>query len=274
MTKTNLLPVLFVSLTLCPELVLAQQAQIKGYKIAWSDEFDGDELDATKWTAADTNRPTNHSQQDYLPGQVSVRDGNLIIKSENVPSRGLPYRSGLVTSDSKQRFGRWEIRAKLPGTKGMWPAIWLLPDTKKYRWPSQGEIDIMENRGNEPNMTSCAFHFGTIRPFSHKFVMQNQPKTKNGTVNYHAGFHVYACEWDAKEIRFFVDGANHYTVTNDMTGRFLDSQTAPMNLVINTAVGGDFLDNPDESTVWPQTFSIDYVRVWEQAEADGNAEDK
>ncbi len=252
----------------------SQQAQLEGYKIAWSDEFDGDSLDTSKWTPADTKRPTNNSQQDYLPSQISVSDGKLVIKSENTPSRGLPYLSGLVTSTSEQRFGRWEVRAKLPGTKGMWPAIWLLPDTKQYRWPSQGEIDIMENRGNEPNMTSSAFHYGTNPPFSHKFVSQNQPKSKQGSVNYHEDFHIYACEWDDKEIRFYVDGVNHYTVNNSLTGGFLDRQTAPMRLVINTAIGGDFLENPDDTTVWPQTFEIDYVRVWEKSETGDETKDK
>jgi beta-glucanase (GH16 family) len=274
MPNRKIIVVVLANLVWLPAFAQGQQTTIEGYTIAWSDDFDGDSLDTGKWTAADTNRPTNNSRQDYLPSQVAVSDGKLIIKSENVPSRGLPFRSGLVTSVSEQRYGRWEVRAKLPGTKGMWPAIWLLPDTKKHRWPSQGEIDIMENRGNEPTMTSSAFHYGTNPPYSHKFVTQNQPTSKQGSVDYHAGFHVYACEWDPQEIRFYVDGEKHYTVTNDMTGGFLDRQTAPMQLVINTAVGGDFLDNPDDSTVWPQTFEIDYVRVWEKAEAEGKTQGK
>ena len=145
-----------------PDRVEGQPAPRSGYEFAWADEFNGSELDTSLWTAANTNVPTNNSLQDYLPEQVTVNGGNLVITSENLASRGLQYRSGLVQSNTLQKHGRWDIRAKLPTSKGMWPAIWLLADAP---WPSQGEIDIMENRGDQPELTSSAFHYGTNPPF-------------------------------------------------------------------------------------------------------------
>lgn len=242
----------------------AQHESRSGYQLAWSDEFEGNSLDASKWTASNTNNTTNQSLQDYLPSQVSVENGFLKIKSENIPSRGLPYRSGLVRSVVARQYGRYEIRAKLPTSKGMWPAIWLLPNTSQHPWPRQGEIDIMENRGDQWWLTSSAYHWGTNPPFNHSFVYSEQVSYKHGHVNYHNSFHTYACEWEPDQIRFYVDGEHHYTVYDTMTDGFISQQTAPMNLIINTAIGGTFLDNPDDTTIWPQTLEVDYVKVFEK----------
>ncbi|MEM6691731.1 MAG: glycoside hydrolase family 16 protein [Planctomycetota bacterium] len=184
-----------ISFGLCSRFASAQAPEVSGFQHAWSDTFDGSSLSNALWQAANTNVPTNNSLQDYLPQQVSVGDGKLIITSENSPSRGLPYRSGLVTSHRKQQYGRWEVRAKLPSSRGMWPAIWLLSDVSTNPWPSQGEIDIMENRGDEPHFTSSAFHYGTNLPFNHKFILREQQNVQGGaTPNYHNEFHDYAVE--------------------------------------------------------------------------------
>ena len=238
---------------------------IPGYDISWFDEFDGNQVDTSLWDVIFSTNPTNNSRHAYLPEQVSVSNGNLVITSENQSFGNLPYRSGQVISKASQQYGRYEVRAKLPTSKGMWPAIWLLPDVDQYPWPSQGEIDIMENRGTQPNLTSSAFHYGTNPPFSHSFVYSEQMSIHGGQLqNYHDSFHTYAVEWSPTELRFFVDGVNHYTVHDADTGGFLSQQMSGMELVINTAVGGTFLEDPDNSTVWPQEFLIDHVYVYER----------
>ncbi|WP_146575448.1 family 16 glycosylhydrolase [Botrimarina hoheduenensis] len=238
------------------------------WRLAWSDDFD--QLDRERWELVDTPRPTNNSQQDYLSEQVTVSDGKLILLSENRPSRGLPYRSGQVRSRDEQRWGRWEVRAKLPTTRGMWPAIWLLPRTDKYPWPSGGEIDFMESRGDAPQLVSSAFHFGSPKPAWHAYVEGRHQSGKEGTLtNFHAGFHTYAVDWTETLVRFYVDDVHHYTVHDEEVAGFLSAKTAPMRLIINNAVGGDFLNDPDDSTVWPQRMEIDWVRVYvaEEGEA-------
>ncbi|MEM1303995.1 MAG: glycoside hydrolase family 16 protein [Planctomycetota bacterium] len=233
------------------------------WTLVWSDDFN--RLDTTKWSIVSTNKPTNNSLQDYLPQQVSVRRGKLIILAEDVPSRGLGYRSGQVISKAEQKHGRWEVRAKLPATRGMWPAIWLLPDVDRYPWPSGGEIDIVENRGDAPHITSSAFHFGTREPYLHEFVFREQKSAHSrGLANYHRSFHNYAVEWTEDQLRFFVDDVNHYTVYDDEVKSFLSRSTQPMQLVINNAIGGDFLDDPDGTTDWPQKMEIDWVRVYQE----------
>lgn len=244
---------------------VAQPPARSGYDVAWYDEFDGNSLDTTLWNVSNTNQTTNNSQQDYLPSQVSVSGGRLRILSENIPSRGRPYRSGLVEGKSYQREGRWDVRAKLPTSTGMWPAIWLLSDTNTTPWPSGGEIDIMENRGDEPNLVSAAFHYGENGGgvFRHQFVDRGQTAVHDGVLqNYHNSFHTYSVEWDSDQLRFYVDDVHHWTIRDENVENFISSETGPMRLILNTAIGGNYLTNPNSSTVWPQVFEIDYVHVY------------
>lgn len=244
---------------------LGQPPVVSGFEIAWFDEFNGSELDLSKWTPVFSINPTNSSLHAYLPDNVFVSNGNLIILSTDQPFGQFDFRSGQVISTALSRYGRFEIRADLPTSRGMWPAIWLLPDSPPL-WPSQGEIDIMENRGNESFLTSSAFHWGTNPPFQHNFVYaENETFRDGGFVNYHDSFHVYAAEWDPNQIRFYVDGVHYYTVRDSSVGNFLtNGQTNPMRLIINTAIGGNFLPNPDATTQWPQLFEVDYVYVYDR----------
>jgi alpha-glucosidase len=236
------------------------------WRLVWSDDFDT--LDRDKWELIDDSRPTNHSLQDFLPQQVSVRDGKLEILSENEPSRGQPYRSGKVVSKMAQRLGRWEVRAKLAGTRGLWPAIRLLPDAP---WPAGGRIDIMENRGNQPTVTSSAFHWGTRNPDSHAFfAVEQQTAIADELVSYSEGFHTFACEWVDNQLRFYVDDMHHATFYNDEAGYVLPKLIAPMRLFIGTAIGGDFLPPPDRTTAWPQRLLVDWVRVYALTDEPGN----
>ncbi len=194
-----------------------------GWTLSWQDEFSGTSLDTTKWTAERTDDPANNERQAYRAAQFTVSGGNMVITSQNTPTGGKPYVSGRARSNYAQRHGRWEVRADLPTSKGMWPAIWLLPDVSQYAWASQGEIDIMENRGNQPNLTSSAFHY--IQYPNNQFRASEQTTAQFGTAeNYHTGFHTYAVEWDASKVRFFVDDVNHYTLYSSDIGNFLATQ--------------------------------------------------
>ncbi|QDT00830.1 Beta-glucanase precursor [Adhaeretor mobilis] len=233
----------------------------------WAEEFNGPELDKSQWQIAETTKPHNNEQQAYRASHVRVEDGNLVLSATNDSFGGKPFSSGKVVSIQEWRFGRWEVRAKLPSTRGTWPAIWILPDSKKYRWPSQGEIDILENRGDWPHVVSHAFHYGTNPPYTHKF--ESSPyelAVKGKPVDFHQGYHTYAAEWDKEEIRFFVDGAPSWTVTDEKLDGFLSHQTAPMQVILNLAVGGDYVKEaqPDATSNWPQHMLVDYVRVFQR----------
>lgn len=242
------------------------QAAPAGWNQVWSDEFTGTTLDTTKWDPIYWDDPFNNEQQAYRPDHVTVSGGNLELTADDSNHGGKNYTSGKVESKWTKQYGRWEVRAKLPGTQGTWPAIWLLPDTGLYPWPSQGEIDIMENRGNQPNLTSSAYHWGPDWQ-NRDFDYEEQQATNGGQAeNYHDEFHTYAVEWDASKLRFFVDDVHYQTISNARTGGFLGTQTAPVEINLNVAVGGDFLggEQPDGSSTWPQQMLVDYVRVYER----------
>lgn len=237
----------------------------EGWTQVWADEFDGSAVSTENWRNLQWTQPHNNERQAYVPSQASVADGLLTITATNQPFRGKDYRSARLESNYAKQYGRWEIRAKLPSTKGTWPAIWLLPNVDQYPWPSQGEIDILENRGTEPHLTSSAFHYGANWQ-NHQYQFSENTSARFGEpVNFHDGFHTYAVEWDADKLRFFVDDVHWYTLyDSDVDGTI--SQNAPMETVLNVAVGGDFLGGaqPDGSSVWPQTMQVDYVRVFER----------
>lgn len=198
------------------------------WQLVWSDDFDT--LDKDKWEL-DSGRP------------VSVKGGKLVVPS------------GQVVSRLAQRLGRWEVRAKLPGTQGVSPTIRLLPDSP---WPTAGAIDIMENRGDRPTITSSAFHWGTKNPDAHdSFAVEQQMAIGEQLVSYADGFHTFACEWVESQLRFYVDDVHHATFYNDEVGYFLPKLSAPMRLIIDAASGGK------------QQLLVDWVRIYELAEEAG-----
>lgn len=239
----------------------AQVPDLPGWDLVWNDEFDGTSLDTGRWEALNRQDSHNNEKQYYLASQVAVDNGLLTITANDQPIANKQYRSGLVRTWEEHTYGRWEIRANLPTTQGMWPAIWLLP--RNEAWPSGGEIDIMENKGSQPYTTSSAFHYGQDWQ-QHQYIWHDYSATENGQpVNFHESYHNYAVEWDDTYIRFFVDD-NMYFSTNSGQVPIPDG---PMSLIINLAIGGDFDGDPDGTTVFPQTFDIDYVRYWQKAVA-------
>jgi beta-glucanase (GH16 family) len=240
----------------------AQIPDAPGWRLVWQDEFDGDSVDTEKWQPIDLQNSFNNEKQYYRPEQASVVDGKLRITAVDQPLGNKQYRSARLESHQAFAPGRFEARIDLPTTQGMWPAFWLLP--KSVPWPTGGEIDIMENRGSEPFVVSSAYHWQT-NPGpccdEHQFVSREYGAIQDGQrVNYHAGFHTYAVEWEATQLRFYVDGVLHYTVNETANRPIFET---PMNIILNLAVGGNFGGDPNGSTVFPQFMDVEYVRVWE-----------
>lgn len=243
---------------------VAQDLDLPGWDLFWHDEFDGNSLDTQKWDALNRRDSFNNEKQYYHPDQVAIVDGNLELTAINVPRDGKDYQSGIITSRDLFGPGRFEARVDLPTSQGMWPAFWL--NSNHVSWPQGGEIDILENRGSQPNLVSSAYHWQT-NPGpccnQHQFVYDEYSATQGGVpVDFHAGFHTYAAEWDETSIRFYVDDQLHFTVEETPNRPVFET---PKNIILNLAVGGFFGGDPDGSTVWPQTMKVDYVRVWQPA---------
>ena len=157
-------------------------------------------------------------------------------------------------------YGYFEARMKLPAGKGTWPAFWMMPKNGKT-WPGDGEIDIMEEVGYDPNVVHSTIH---CEAYNHR---KNTQKGKNILVPAaQSDFHVYAVEWTEDIIKGYVDGECYFTFENDKTG---NKDTWPFNtpfyLKLNLAWGGDWggAKGIDE-TALPTVFEIDYVRVYQK----------
>jgi beta-glucanase (GH16 family) len=247
----------------------AQIPDVAGWQLFFHDEFDGNSLNTTNWTALDRQDSFNNEKQYYRPEQVTVANGNLQITATNQPLANKLYRSGLITSKALYGQGRFEARIDLPTTQGMWPAFWM--NANQVQWPLGGEIDILENKGSQPTIVSSAFHWqkdpGPCCGTHFYGVHEYSASSGGNPVNFTTGFHTYAVEWDKKpsttvnEIRFYVDGNLHFTV--DQNSSMSDANfTTAKNIILNLAVGGDFGGDPNGTTVFPQTMLVDYVRVW------------
>ncbi len=224
----------------------AQDCPPDGWIPVWSDEFDGSTLNGAKWRAENAALVKNNEQQYYSPTAVTIANGCLTIKSTNVPRGGRPYTSGLVETIDRfsQKYGRFEMRAKLPKTKGIWPAFWMLPQSKQ--WPP--EIDIMELLGHQPYKTYMTHHWGTWPNVQSEGGFYIGP-------DFSADFHTFRADWYPDRIEYFVDDVMRVKHVSNIPQE-------PFYIILNTAVGGDWPGNPDNTTVFPQDFVVDYVRVY------------
>ncbi len=237
------------------------------WELSWQDEFDGPagELpDTSRWTfdvgtdwgnqqlEYDTDRPENAS----LDGA-----GHLAIVAREERYGGRDYTSARLTTFGlfEQEEGRFEARIRLPVGRGIWPAFWLLgADFPTTGWPDCGEIDIMEYRGQEPNLVLGSVHGPGYSGGSAVTARYTLPAGDFG-----AGFHVFGVEWTADRITWTVDGVRYQTLTPRSIadrGRWVFDH--PFFIILNVAVGGHFVGPPDETTAFPQTMLVDWVRVY------------
>ncbi len=242
-----------------------------GWKLVWNDEFKGNEIDPSKWEYDLGGHGFGNNESQYYtnrPENAYIDNGKLIIKAMKEEYGGKPYTSAKLRTRGKAdwTYGRFEVRAKLPEGKGIWPAIWMMPtDLEVYGgWPSCGEIDIMELVGHEPNKV-----YGTIHMGNPHFYTGGNYTLREG--KFSDDFHIFTLEWTPSEMRWYVDDILYSTKNDWFTRKNKDAEKepfpAPFNrpfyLQLNLAVGGDWPGYPDETTVFPQTFEIDYVRVYQ-----------
>jgi beta-glucanase (GH16 family) len=248
------------------------------YQMVWSDEFDGDAIDETKWSfdlgdGCDINPDGSlcgwgNNELEYYTDReenVFISDGKLVIKAK----KEIPFYLGeyqytsarLVTKNKGDwKYGRIDVRAKLPIGKGLWPAIWMLPTESVYGgWPRSGEIDIMEYVGDKPKEV-----FGTIH-YGHDYWRFNSQKIALEEGTFADDFHVFTVFWNEQCIQFQMDGKdvgvpNTRSTTLPTTFPF-DQE---FHILLNVAVGGNLPGNPDASTIFPQTMEVDYVRVYQE----------
>jgi beta-glucanase (GH16 family) len=241
-----------------------------GLSLVWNDEFNTGSLDAGSWTVESGDGCPNlcgwgNNELEYYtdrPENLFFQDGKLIIEARKENYSGKTYTSSKIVSRSKKifKFGRIDIRAKLPKGKGIWPALWMLPQSNVYGgWPTSGEIDIMELIGHEPQRVYGTLHFGPGPGSTQISRNYNLP----GGAIFNDEFHVFSLEWKLDQVKIFCDGNLYSTVNKADVG----TATWPFNenffFIFNLAVGGNWPGNPDTTTYLPQWLIVDYVRVYQ-----------
>jgi beta-glucanase (GH16 family) len=244
------------------------------WELVWADEFDqpdGSAPDMKKWNHQQGGSGWGNGELQHYTDTIEnsfIQDGMLVIRANQEYMMGRDYTSARLTTQFKGdwTYGRYEIRAKLPNTQGIWPAFWLLPSRARYGGgPAGGEIDIMELVGSEPGRAYGTLHFGNPPERS-----TNYYDLPAGTT-YSDDFHIFALEWEPDEIRWYVDD-NLFHLESEWftTGRKDAQPPAPFDqdfyLLINVAVGGHWPGRPDETSVFPQMLYVDYVRVYQHPE--------
>lgn len=241
------------------------------WELIWNEEFDYTGYpDSTKWSF-DTegnkwdwgnNELQHYTAHDSL--NACVKDGLLTITARIDSVGGKRYTSARLITKGKGdwRYGRFEIRAKLPTGVGTWPAIWMLPSDNIYGgWPDSGEIDIMENVGYDPDTIVSTAH---TKSYNHVLGTQTSGFIEVPTC--HSAFHTYILEWEEDEYRVYIDDQpQHYTFRNEGTGFAEWPFDQRFHLLLNLAIGGNWGGQKGvDDSLFPHHFQIDYVRVYQK----------
>lgn len=242
------------------------------WHLVLNEEFEGEKLNPGRWVTCydwfdekfqGCSNNGNQEQQWYTPEQVSLKDGILTLTAKPEIVRGWTgvveqdflYKSGMVSTGrshwdapvkSEYKYGYFEARMKTTSGRGVWPAFWLLPSDKQ--WPP--EIDVMEILGDKPHEVLMTNHWGTAES-PHKddsiFAGLEDPN----------GWHTYGVDWQPGIIDWYIDGVRRKSVISEHV------PSEPMEIILNLAIGGKLPGNPDESTPFPATLEVDYVRVFQ-----------
>ncbi|MDO8952396.1 MAG: family 16 glycosylhydrolase [Draconibacterium sp.] len=237
-----------------------------GYTLAWSDEFSAENLDSGVWNQEiGNNNGWGNNELEYYTNSLKntfLSNGNLIIEARKEITNGFNYTSGRMTTQNKKQFkyGRIDIRAKLPVGKGIWPALWMLgTNINTVGWPACGEIDIMELIGTYPNRISGTIHWKTT---SGTATHQGADYYLNSG-DFSLQFHVFSIVWQQDIIKWYVDGNLFLTKTVADLGGANNPFNADQFFIFNVAVGGNWPGSPDNTTEFPQRMFVDYVRVYQ-----------
>lgn len=282
MKKLNISKILII-LILCSSLASCQKKNPidndnqniptpEGWELVWHDEFDGTSIDLNKWEYEVNAQGGGNNELQYYTNRSEnsfIENGNLVIQAlkENYtgPEGTREYTSARLRTLRKGdwKYGRFDIKAKLPFGQGIWPAIWMMPSESKYGgWAASGEIDILELLGHESNKVYGTLHYGGQWP-AHVHTGKSYTLSQGTFAD---EFHLFTIEWDTTQFRWYVDGIFYQSQTQWHTANA--PYPAPFDqyfhLILNVAVGGNWPGNPDNTTVFPQMMIVDYVRVFKK----------
>lgn len=255
--------------------MIKESLKVREFKeLVWEDDFGGPMLDYSKWECeVNAFGGGNNELQIYTdhPRNVRVENGCLILEAHREVT-GLSgtvkdYSSGRIRTKHRGDwcYGRFEVKAKLPKGRGIWPAIWMLSTDEKYgAWAASGEIDIMELLGHEPHLVMGTVHYGGVWPKNTSDGSQNFQLPSG---DFSEDFHVFRIDWDESGMKWFVDDLLFRETPASQWFSEVASSPAPFNerfhLILNVAVGGNWPGSPNKETVFPQQMLVDWVKVYQ-----------
>jgi len=236
-----------------------------GMTLVWNDEFDGFDL-SSDWVQETGNGSWgwgNNELEYYRAENTTVSDGYLQITAKQEAFGGFNYTSSRIKTQGLKSFkyGRVDIRAALPYSQGLWPALWMLgDDIGTASWPGCGEIDIMELIGGSGYNDRTIY--GTLHWLDNGTHASagNNSTIPSGTL-YAEEFHVFSLIWDQGSIKFLRDDVQYHEI--NITGAEFTEFHQNFFFIFNVAVGGNWPGSPDNTTIFPQTMAVDYVRVFQ-----------
>ena len=244
---------------LVPIFCIRYQAAAQSWQLVWQDEFtNGIGPDWIFETGTGSGGWGNNELQYYRSQNATVQNGQLVITARNESFGGMNYTSARLKTQGRKswRYGRVEARIAMPAFQGVWPAFWMLGDNiGTAGWPACGEIDVMEHVNAESRTYGTIHWQGTNGQYA-----SDGGNTAVGVT----GFHIYAIEWTASSIKWFVDGVqfheasilNSVNGTNEFHNNFF--------LILNMAIGGNWPGFTVNNGALPANMYVDYVRVYQQ----------
>jgi hypothetical protein len=216
------------------------------WQLAWEDGFDGERIDESRWRLWNEISVQAGTIAHYLPGQVAVENGVLRLRTDAPRASDGKTPSGGMSTHGSQRYGRFEIRARLPRGQGMWPAHWVVAaDSTEPVF----EFDIMELLGHNPHRVYFHNHWLTSQA-----IIASSGTSYSGP-DFSADYHTFRLDWYVGNLVWYVDGVERFRSLEGVGDR-------RARLLINTQVGGHWEGPPDETTQYPQFHDVDWVRVY------------
>jgi beta-glucanase (GH16 family) len=295
-----LLTIAVAAVSGCASLPVEAQPDSSGWTLAWSDEFDGAQLDRTKWKPEQSCwGGGNQERQCYTdrPENIRIEGGVLHLKAHKEtftgpdrppeiadkpnPKKTQEYTSGKIRTLglSSWKYGKVEFRAKPPKGQGTWPAVWMMPADNVYGgWPLSGEVDILEGvnlgapcvtceGGVGENRMISALHFGDYAP-KNKFLdtrvaLPSRPLPSDD-------FHVWTFEWGEGLMRFYLDGRKYWEVTADQWETASSLATSnpvapfdqPFYIMANLAIGGGLAERNNDKGVATDATPAEFLIDW------------
>jgi beta-glucanase (GH16 family) len=255
---------------LSPTILHAQAMPLTGWRLVWSDEFNGTTLDANKWIFETSEGNAGLSSYTNRTQNLSVQNGNLVITAIKESYNNKQYTSSQISTRGKAdwKFCRIDIRGKVPKGKGLWPAFWMMPTADVYGgWPRSGELDIFEGQGAAPTAVLTHLIYG-----SPQLTIGGTYLLRPGMANLADSFHVYTMYWDSLKdsacMKFYLDTFNYCNFNRWYPNNC--TFPAPYNelffFIIDLSIGNGtyWAGPPDNTTPFPAKLLVDWVHVYKR----------